>query len=78
MILTRQRYLLIAKRVAGGWTIAQERYGKARGKAKEVVDEGFEKARRAKETLKESIDNAITIAKENRLISYDGEFFVHS
>lgn len=71
--IMHQRNLLIAERVAGGWTIAQERYGKARGKAKEVVDEGLEKARRAKETLKESIDNAITIAKENRLISYDGE-----
>jgi adiponectin receptor len=55
----------------GGWTIAQEGYGKARGKAKGVVDEGLEKARRAKETLKESIDNAITMARDQRLITYE-------
>jgi len=55
----------------GGWTIAQEGYGKAKGKAKEVVDEGLEKARRARGTLKESIENAIQMARDHRLITYE-------
>lgn len=38
--------------------------------AREVVDEGMERARRAKEALRESIDNAIELAQENRLITY--------
>ncbi|BDD61312.1 hypothetical protein MPDQ_001343 [Monascus purpureus] len=38
--------------------------------AREVVDEGMEHARRAKEALRESIDRAIFLAKENRLITY--------
>ena len=61
----------ISEIIDGGWKIAEEGYGKAKGKAKEVVDEGLEKARRARETLKESIDIAITRAKEHRLINYE-------
>ena len=38
--------------------------------AREVVDEGMEHARWAKEALRESIDNAIVLAKEQRLIGY--------
>ncbi|RJE21336.1 IZH family channel protein [Aspergillus sclerotialis] len=38
--------------------------------AREVVDEGMERARRAKEALRESIDNAIVLAQEHRLITY--------
>lgn len=38
--------------------------------AREVVDEGMERARRAKEVLRESIDRAIVLAEENRLIAY--------
>ena len=51
----------------GGWRIAEEGYGKA----KEVVDEGLEKARRAKATLKENINQAVRKAKEQRLIAYE-------
>lgn len=65
------RHSGISEIIDGGWKIAEEGYGKAKGKAREVVDEGLEKARRAKETLKESIDNAITRAKEHRLINYE-------
>lgn len=59
------------KFIDDGWKIAEEGYGKAKGKAKEVVDEGLGKARRAKQTLKESIENAVNIAKERRLITYE-------
>lgn len=38
--------------------------------AREVVDEGMERARRAKGALRESIDRAIALAQENRLITY--------
>ena len=60
--------------IDGGWRIAEEGYGKAKesyGKAKGVVDEGLEKARRAKETLKDSIEHAVKRAKEHRLITYE-------
>lgn len=40
-------------------------------KAKEVVDEGLEVARRAKETLTESIENAVKRAQEHGLIRYE-------
>jgi len=40
-------------------------------KAKEVVDEGLEVARRAKETLTESIESAIKRAQEHGLIRYE-------
>ncbi|KAL2040145.1 hypothetical protein N7G274_007048 [Stereocaulon virgatum] len=53
--------------IDGGWRVAEEGYGKA----KVVVDEGLEKARRAKESLKESVDYAIKRAKEQRLITYE-------
>ena len=61
----------ISEILDGGWKIAEEGYGAAKGKAREVVDEGLEKARRAKETLKDSIENAVTRAKEHRLITYE-------
>ena len=51
----------------GGWRMAGESFGKA----KEVVDESLEKARRAKENLKENIENAIKRAREKGLIRYD-------
>lgn len=51
----------------GGWRIAEEGFGKA----KEVVDESLEKARRAKENLKESIENAVKRAQEHGLIRYE-------
>lgn len=38
--------------------------------AREVVDEGMERARRAKEAMRESIDRAIVLAQEKRLITY--------
>ncbi|KAL2013284.1 hypothetical protein VTN00DRAFT_809 [Thermoascus crustaceus] len=38
--------------------------------AREVVDEGMERARRAKDALRESIDRAIQLAQKNRLIHY--------
>ena len=58
----------------GGWKIAEEGYGKAKegyGKAKGVVDEGIDKARRARETLKDKIEHAVLRAKEHRLITYE-------
>lgn len=50
-----------------GWRMA----GDGVQKAKEVVDEGRIRARRAKESLKESIETALQRAKEQRLISYE-------
>lgn len=50
-----------------GWRMAEESFGKAR----EVVDEGLEKARRTKETLRDSIENAIKGAQEHGLIKYE-------
>lgn len=38
--------------------------------AREAVDEGMERARRAKEALRDSIETAIALAKEQRLIRY--------
>lgn len=38
--------------------------------AREVVDEGMERARRATESMRESIDHAIELARKNRLIHY--------
>ncbi|KAL4868269.1 hypothetical protein BDV12DRAFT_170054 [Aspergillus spectabilis] len=38
--------------------------------AKEVMDEGMERARMVKDALRENIDQAILLAKENRLIGY--------
>lgn len=38
--------------------------------AREVVDEGMERARRAKEVLRDSIDRALQLAQERRLIAY--------
>lgn len=51
----------------GGWKMAEEGYEKA----KEVVDEGLEKARRAQATLRGNINHAIAKAKEQRLITYE-------
>lgn len=53
--------------VDGGWRIAEEGFEKA----KEVVDESMEKARRAKQNLKESVENAIKRAREHGLIHYE-------
>ena len=53
--------------IDGGWRMAGEGVQRAR----EVVDEGLEKARRAKENLKDSIEYAIQRAKEHRLITYE-------
>lgn len=53
--------------IDGGWRLAEEGFEKA----KEVVDESLEVARRAKETLKESIDNAVKRAREHGLIRYE-------
>ncbi|KAL9634214.1 MAG: hypothetical protein Q9164_004228 [Protoblastenia rupestris] len=53
--------------IDGGWRMA----GEGLVKAREVVDEGLGKARRAKESLKESIESAIQRAREHRLITYD-------
>ena len=53
--------------IDGGWRWA----GEGLEKAKEVVDESLEVARRARETLKESVDNAVTRAKEHGLIRYE-------
>lgn len=53
--------------IDGGWRLAGEGFEKA----KEVVDESLEKARRARETLKESIDNAVTRARQHGLIGYE-------
>lgn len=50
-----------------GWQKAEEGYERAR----EVVDEGFEVARRAKESLKENIESAVKRAQEHGLISYE-------
>ena len=38
--------------------------------AREVVDEGMERARRARHALKENIEEAIRLAQEQRLITY--------
>ncbi|PKY02501.1 HlyIII-domain-containing protein [Aspergillus campestris IBT 28561] len=38
--------------------------------AREVMDEGMERARRAKDALRESVDRAIILAQERRLIAY--------
>ncbi|KAI9671513.1 MAG: hypothetical protein M1817_003565 [Caeruleum heppii] len=40
-------------------------------RAKGVVDEGMDRARRVKESMKESIEHAITIARERGLIRYE-------
>ena len=61
------RYAGISGVVDEGWKVVDESLGLAR----EVVDEGFERARRAKDTLEESIQNAISMAREQRLITYD-------
>ena len=53
--------------VDGGWRIA----GEGLERAREVVDESIEKARRAKESLKESIEDAIGRAREQGLIQYE-------
>lgn len=53
--------------IDGGWRLAEEGFEKA----KEVVDESLEVARRAKETLKENIDNAVKRAREHGLIRYE-------
>lgn len=53
--------------IDGGWRLAEEGFEKA----KEVVDESLGKARRARETLKESIDTAVKRAREQGLIRYD-------
>ncbi len=50
-----------------GWRIAEEGFGKARG----VVDESIGKARRAKGTLKDSIELAVKRAREHGLIRYE-------
>ena len=57
----------ITHMIDGGWRIA----GDSVQKAREAVDEGLEKARRAKESLKEHIEQALHRAKEHRLICYD-------
>ncbi|KAJ5094358.1 hypothetical protein N7456_010219 [Penicillium angulare] len=38
--------------------------------AREVVDEGMERARRARHALRENIESALTLAQEKRLITY--------
>lgn len=53
--------------IDGGWRLAEGGFEKA----KEVVDESLEVARRAKETLKENIDHAIKRAREHGLIGYE-------
>ena len=53
--------------IDGGWRLAEEGLEKAKG----VVDESLEVARRARETLKESIDNAVQRAQEHGLIRYE-------
>ena len=53
--------------IDGGWRLAEEGLEKAKG----VVDESLEVARRARETLKESIDNAVKRAQEHGLIRYE-------
>lgn len=50
-----------------GWRIAEEGFGKAKG----VVDDSLEKARRAKETLRESIEFAVKRSREHGLIRYE-------
>ncbi|KAL8636552.1 MAG: hypothetical protein Q9228_006063 [Teloschistes exilis] len=50
-----------------GWRIAEEGFERA----KEVVDESLEKARRAKESLRESIEIAVKRAREHGLIRYE-------
>lgn len=40
-------------------------------RAREVMDEGIERAKRAAQSLEEHIAQAITIAKERRLLAYD-------
>ena len=57
----------LSEMIDGGWRIA----GESVQKAKEVVDEGLEKARRAKEGLKDSIEYAVQRAREHRLITYE-------
>lgn len=57
----------ISEMIDEGWRIAEGGVQKAR----EVVDEGIDKARRAKYTLKDSIDRAIRRAKEKRLIRFE-------
>ena len=53
--------------IDGGWRMAEEGLGKAR----EVVDESLDKARRARENLRESIEHAIQRAREKGLLRYD-------
>ena len=50
-----------------GWRIA----GDGVQKAKNVVDDGRNKARKAKDSLAQSIENALLRAKEHRLITYE-------
>ncbi|KAJ6024696.1 hypothetical protein N7540_005493 [Penicillium herquei] len=38
--------------------------------AREVVDEGMERARRARDSLRDNIESALTLAQEKRLITY--------
>ncbi|CAG8120521.1 unnamed protein product [Penicillium salamii] len=39
--------------------------------AKEIVDEGMERARRTRDTLRETVEEAIRLAQEKRLINYE-------
>lgn len=57
----------LSEMIDGGWRMA----GEGVQRAKEVVDEGLEKARRARGNLKESIEHAVQCAREHRLITYE-------
>ena len=57
----------ISDMLDGGWRMAGDGVQKAKG----VVDEGLEKARRAKDALREHIEHALQRAKDNRLINYE-------
>ena len=57
----------LAEIVDEGWRMAGDGLGKAKG----VVDEGLEKARRAKENLRENIEHAIQKAREKGLLRYE-------
>jgi len=54
-----------------GWRRAEDGLRRGREVAREVVDEGLERAWRAKDSLKASIEHAVMRAQEHGLITYE-------
>ncbi|KAF2652263.1 adiponectin receptor protein 1 [Lophiostoma macrostomum CBS 122681] len=60
-----------AIRDTGIGSVAQEYYEGGRQRAKDVVDSGLDKARKARETVELAVERALARAKETGLINYE-------